>query len=156
MASLKMASTRERIALNIRTFDGGNPDAPAQLLEVSIVGAGLTRTIVVLAIEPGEPTRLHRYVGRGNIELDDRLLDQIVLFCADRLMRDKLLRGPSVRRCRVPDGAKWLARQLPAADAATVIKELARHVDRPRPARGCAWLLPPPRGNAAKFISKEK
>src|SRR5688572_13078712 len=103
-----MNFTEATIVLAASTFDGGNADAHAQLFDVWLVNAPSTRLSAVIASEPGRQVRVHRYVERGRIELERHLLDQLVLCCFDRLVREKLLWGWSSSRVQIIGLSRWL------------------------------------------------
>ncbi|CAN5532525.1 hypothetical protein BH09PLA1_BH09PLA1_18360 [soil metagenome] len=130
------------IPLRICVFDAGHLNPLVQLLDVWVITAYRTKMTAIIGTEPGTLPRLHRYVEWGSLDLPRPVRDRIVLLCFDRLMRERLLAGASCDRVDVHDGARWLARQLPPADAAVVTVELTRHIDPDLAAREAAWSFP--------------
>ncbi len=96
-------------------------------LSFGVVGVEKPASVIVASDNYADPVITER-IGRGGLELGDRVLDALAVKCF-RLMSGKIIEHDGDSGWwTIADVSRWVQHGFSRADAAQILKELSRHV----------------------------
>ena len=105
-----------------------DPDTFHHELSFGVVGVEEPAVVILASDCYREPVIVER-LGRGGLELRDRLIDSLAIHCF-RLLSDLIIdHGGESGWWTLPDATTWVRQGFPQADAEKILLELSRHVE---------------------------